>query len=202
MTLRPQASIEIHLKKLKTIYRSMDRAYRECAAYYGFDCRGCEDNCCTTYFFHYTFAESLYLLRGFQTLEEGRKGEVLERAKIMCPPSGDHYLCPLNLRGRCLLYPYRTMICRLHGLPFEVKRPNGSKEEGPGCAQFERERTLQGINYRRIDRTPFYTGLANLEGKIRAEIAPSRRFKKTIAEIIRDGGGEGDLGRSLQALMK
>jgi hypothetical protein len=203
MTLMFQASIEIHLEKTKTIYRSMDRAYRDWAAYYGFDCRGCEDNCCTTYFFHYTFAESLYLLRGFRTLEEGMQGEILERATNMCnPPSRDHYLCPLNLGGRCLLYPYRTMICRLHGLPFEVKRQNGPKDEGPGCPQFEKGRALTGLPYRRIDRTPFYTDLANLERKIRAEISPSRKFKKTVAEIIRDGGREVDLRKILQSLMK
>jgi hypothetical protein len=203
MTLILQSPLEAHLQKIKTIYRSMDRAYRDCAAYYDFDCQGCEDNCCTTYFFHYTFAESLYLLEGLRTLEEGMKEEILERATNMGNPSSrDHYLCPLNFGGRCLLYPYRTMICRLHGLPFEVKRPNGPKEEGPGCPQLEKERALKGLHCRRIDRTPFYADLAKLEGKIRAEISPSRKFKKTIAEMIRDGGREGGLRKILPSLMK
>jgi Fe-S-cluster containining protein len=190
-----------HLEKLKMIYESMDRAYKDAAVFYDFDCRGCQDNCCTTYFFHYTLVEYLYLLRGFWTLEQGMKEEIMKRAMVMCDPlKRDNYLCPLNLSGRCLLYPYRAMICRLHGLPFEVERRDGQRDEGPGCAKFEKERRLKGLPYRRIERTPFYTALANLEREIRAEIPNFRRFKKTIAEMIRDGGEKRDLARILESL--
>jgi len=195
--------IATYLEKLKTIYRSMDRTYRDASAFYFFDCQGCPDNCCTTYFFHYTLAEYLYLLQGFWTLEEGMKEEIMGRATNMCDPMRrDTYLCPLNLRSRCLLYPYRTMICRLHGLPFELQRPGDQRSEGQGCAKFEKERMLKGLPYRRIDRTPFYTDLANLEREIRTEIGYSQRFKKTIAEMIRDGGKEESLSRILECLAK
>ena len=201
MILEARVPISAHLEKLKTIYGSMDRAYKAAAGSYHFDCLGCRDNCCTTYFFHYTIVEYLYLLRGFWTLEEGMKEEIMGRATIMCDPlKRDKYLCPLNLGGRCVLYPYRAMICRLHGLPFEFKRRDGQRDEGPGCAKFEEERGLKGLPYRRIERTPFYTDLANLEREIRAEVPYFRRFKKTIAEMIRDGGKEGDLERILKSL--
>jgi len=179
----------------------MDRTYSEAAAFYDFDCQGCQDICCTTYFFHYTIAEYLYLLQGFRAFEESIKEGIWERAMNMCDPSKrDNYLCPLNLRGRCLLYPYRTMICRLHGLPFEVQRPDGQREEGPGCPRFENERTRTGLPYRRIGRTPFYTDLVNLEREIRAEVPHFRRFKKTIAEMIRDGGKKESLPAILRSL--
>ncbi len=79
------------------------------------------------------------------------------------------------------------MICRLHGLPYELWRPDGQKDEGPGCAKFEKERQNKGLPYQRIDRSPFYTDLANIEREIRQSIGFRHKFKKTIAEIIRDG---------------
>jgi hypothetical protein len=98
-----------------------------------------------------------------------------------------NYMCPLNVDNHCILYPFRTMICRLHGLPYELRRPDGKKEEGPGCAKFEEERQKKRLPYKRIDRSPFYTDLANLEREIRQSIGFGHQFKKTIAEIIRDG---------------
>lgn len=173
------------------IYSSMDRAYREVEAFYGFDCQGCRDNCCSTYFFHYTIAEYLYLLQGFSSLPDEIKDEVLQRAKEMCDSrQKENYLCPLNFQGRCALYSHRTMICRLHGLPFEVHRPDGRRDEGTACSKFEEERARKALPYRRIDRTPFYTDLANLERELREEIGYAQKFKKTIAEMLRDGGGD------------
>lgn len=201
MILEFQVPIATYLEKLKTIYDSMDRTYGQAAVFYGFDCRECPDNCCTTYFFHYTIAEYLYLLQGFWNFEESMREKILRGAMDRCDPSKrDNYLCPLNLEGQCLLYPYRTMICRLHGLPFEIQRPDGRREQGPGCAQFEEERTHKRLPYQRIERTPFYTALANLEREIRAEIPHFGRFKKTIAEMIRDGGKEEGLPAILKSL--
>jgi hypothetical protein len=198
----PPVPIDTHLKKLSLIYGSMDHAYRESAAFYDFSCRGCRDNCCTTYFFHYTMIESLYLLQGFWGLDQGRKAEIMERAvKMSDPLKRDSYLCPINEGGRCLLYPYRTMICRLHGLPYAVQKPGGQKEEGPGCAKFEEERRSKGLPHRRIDRTPFYTALANLERDLRTENGFFQKFKKTIAEMIRDGGKEENLTGILERLL-
>jgi hypothetical protein len=78
------------------------------------------------------------------------------------------------------------MICRLHGLPYILRMPNGVEEEGPGCAKFEAERVKKGLPYRRIDRTPFYTDLSSLEREVRNKVNYNEKFKRTIAEIIRD----------------
>jgi len=186
-------SIAIHLERLEKIYLSMDQAFEGLAAFYGFDCQGCQDNCCHTYFYHYTIAEYLYLLQGLFALPGEKGEEVMERARVMGDPGKkEDYLCPLNQDGRCLLYSHRTMICRLHGLPFEFRRPDGRREEGSGCSKLEDERRIRGLPYRRIDRTPFYTDLACLERNIREEIGYSQKLKKTIAEMLRDRGE--DLG--------
>lgn len=195
--------LESYLEKLRNIYETMDRAYGEAMAFYGFDCNGCQENCCRTYFFHYTIAEYLYLIRGLSTLDGGLQEEIIRRAQEMGNPGQkENYLCPLNLHGRCLLYPYRAMICRLHGLPFEVQRPDGLIDEGPGCERFEKERIRQKLPYRRIDRTPFYRDLANLEKGIRQAIQYPHRFKMTIAEMLKEGRGEKEVWRTLKAAEK
>jgi hypothetical protein len=195
--------IDTYVNKLSRIYGSMDDAYREAAAFYDFSCRGCQDNCCTTYFFHYTIIESLYLVQGLWGLGKGMKEEIMERAVNMSDPlKRGSYMCPVNEGGRCLLYPYRTMICRLHGLPNEVQKPGGQRDEGPGCAKFEEEKRRKGLPHRRIDRTPFYTDLANLERDLRTEIGFFQKFKKTIAEMIRDGGKGETLPGILERLAK
>lgn len=167
----------------------MDRAYRDSAVFYGFDCIGCRDNCCRTYFYHFTIAESLYLVQGLSTLCKTEVEEVFERAKRMGDPNHrrENYLCPLNVDEHCILYPFRTLICRLHGLPYELWRPDGQKEEGPGCIKFEEERQLKRLPYQRIDRSPFYRDLATLEREIRQSLGYHKKFKKTIAEMISDG---------------
>lgn len=179
--------MESYLLKLQDLYRRMDGAYEESQAFYGFECTGCLENCCTTYFFHYTICESLYLLKGVQGLNAPQKEMVIQRASIMChPPSKDEYLCPVNFDGRCIIYPFRTMICRLHGIPYILRMPDGREEEGPGCAKFEAERKQKGLPYRAIDRTPFYRDLSLLEKDVRDKLGYHGKFKRTIAEIIRD----------------
>jgi hypothetical protein len=94
------------------------------------------------------------------------------------------------------------MICRLHGLPFEMQRPDGLIDEGPGCERFEKERIRQGLPCRRIDRTPFYRDLANLEKNIRQAVQYPHRFKMTIAEMLKEGPGEEDVWRMLKGAKK
>lgn len=181
-------TLDVHLDRLKEIYAAMDRAYQDLADFYEFDCSGCRQNCCHTYFFHYTHAEYFYLLKGVGTLNGRLRDEAVRRARRMCEPDArSEYLCPLNLDGRCILYPYRTMICRLHGLPYEWRWPDGRVEVGPGCDRFEHQRAERSQPYRRLDRTTSYTDLAHLEARIRRILSAPPPFRKTIAEMIRDG---------------
>ena len=45
--------------QLQDIFAEMDCKYDAVAESYGFKCRGCEDNCCLTRFFHHTYLEYL-----------------------------------------------------------------------------------------------------------------------------------------------
>lgn len=102
-------------------YKRMDAAYDQVADQYNFHCTGCTDNCCTSLFFHHTFIEKAFLVHGFVQMDPVRKQEVRTRAAdYVSQTFADGHegrslklMCPLNLRGRCTLYPFRPMILSL-----------------------------------------------------------------------------------------
>ena len=180
------------LRRLKQIYAAMDRAYTRVADRYGFHCNGCEDNCCLTHFHHHTFLEFLYLLKGYRSLERRERIDIRDKADAVCTAlshaqtgKGDQpprLMCPLNSDGRCRLYRKRPMICRMHGLPHLLRRPDGRIVKGPGCKDFESHcRDKAPVAF---DRTPFYRDMARLEGELRQLIGAETRIKMTVAEMI------------------
>ncbi|MFH2060819.1 MAG: hypothetical protein ABIJ59_18255 [Pseudomonadota bacterium] len=170
------------------LYHTMDAAWNTTAKAYSFKCNGCKDNCCTSLFYHYTHIEQAYLLHGFQRLKPDKRSKVLNLAKAYCEKTFDHgdeskslkILCPVNKDGRCQLYQYRPMICRLHGLPHELNRPGNEPVKGPGCdaGQFNTK------DYVRFDRTPFYQQMAQIEIAFRQNTNLSGKLKMTIAQIL------------------
>jgi hypothetical protein len=179
-----------HLVRLEQLYASMDRSYKNIADHYGFACNGCEDNCCLTLFHHHTHIEFFHLSKGFRTLDRQRQVAIIEKAEAVCsavravekngPPL--RQMCPLNFDNRCCLYAYRPMICRLHGIPSELLRPDGQTRRTPGCASFV-ERCGQ-MAYIPFDRTPFYRDLAGIEQALRWEMPGAGKIKMTVAEMI------------------
>jgi len=176
--------------RLEVIYKKMDEKYYETANYYGFCCKGCEENCCFTRFYHHTFAEYLYLQKGFETLGSGNRGEIREKALAVCRKTAEldtagltvRLLCPINYEGMCVLYEYRPMICRLHGLPHEITIPGKGEITGPGCGEFN---TLCGEKeYLKFDRTPFYKEMAGLEKDFKEAFGISERIKMTVAQML------------------
>ncbi len=89
--------------------------------------------------------------------------------------------CPLWQDERCRLYAHRPMICRLHGLPHRLWRPDGVEQTGPGCDEFHR---CCGAAVQRLDRTPLYRQLALLEGELRQACGVRERIRMTGAEMI------------------
>jgi len=67
---------------LYDIYTTMDRAWGMTASQYGFQCEGCEDNCCTSLFFHHTFIEKAFLIHGVGQLTQKLKKKAQDRTKI------------------------------------------------------------------------------------------------------------------------
>lgn len=176
------------LGRLETLFERMDEAYGSVSGRYGFHCRGCDDNCCRTRFHHHTLLEFLLLAEGFRRLDAKLRWELKAAAAEVCreyrngAPAGARPLCPLNAGGLCRLYRCRPMICRLHGVPHEMRRPTGGRVHGPGCGAFEAR--CGSRSPFRLDRTPFYTEMADLERHLRQALGVTEKIKMTVAEML------------------
>ena len=181
------------LKRLETLFGEMNQAYAAVAGQYGFACNGCTDNCCLTRFYHHTLLEYLYLLEGLRTLESGVQQTIKKQALTVSARIDDadrrgealRIMCPLNHNEKCLLYQYRPMICRLHGIPHELQRPGGDPIKNPGCDAFFNQCHQRGqTDYIRFDRTPFYRQMVALEQELRKETGYTDKIKLTIAQML------------------
>ncbi len=180
----------VFLQRLELIFNKMDNKYNELCEYYGFYCTGCEDNCCFTRFYHHTFAEYLYMKKGLDTLAPANRKEIAQKALSICRQTSEleksglpvHLPCPLNYDGMCVLYAYRPMICRLHGIPHELALPGRERKINPGCDEFNAK--CGSKKYMKFDRTHLYAELAGLESSMKKELNISERIKMTIAQMI------------------
>ncbi|SMC52384.1 Putative zinc-or iron-chelating domain-containing protein [Desulfocicer vacuolatum DSM 3385] len=171
------------------LYEKMDAAWNETAEKYGFTCNGCSDNCCETLFFHHTHLEKAYLRQGFKRLPLSRRKEMKKKARHVIQTMAGaeekkealRIMCPANEKGRCTLYGFRPMICRLHGIPHELKRPGGQVTKGPGCLAGESR--FSG-RYHPFDRTPFYREMSLLEMQYCNAHGKTARIKQTIAQML------------------
>lgn len=190
--LRKGHGLHPFFMRLRTLYAKMDEAYSAVADYYGFTCRGCDDNCCTQIFHHHTLAEYLGLFEGLQAASHG--GEILARAVEVqkAYDEGKALICPVNQGGLCSLYAARPMICRLHGLPHEFLRPDGTVSGG-ACRRFEIIHSKGHETTRRLDRTPFYAELAMIEKDLRPVLGFTGRVRMTTAGMLLHmaAGGQG-----------
>lgn len=182
--------LDVFFRRLQAIFAEMDRKYDEVAEAHGFECRGCEDNCCLTRFYHHTYLEYLYLRLGFDQLDPSDQTIMLARAADVCRQAemadkkGQRVrqMCPLNQNGLCSIYRNRPMICRMHGIPHELRKPGQPVIGGPGCGDFDVQ--CPDSAYIQFDRTPFYLEMARLENEFKAAAGISGRIKLTIAEMI------------------
>ncbi|MBU1053173.1 MAG: hypothetical protein KKC46_05000 [Proteobacteria bacterium] len=178
------------LNRLELIYNKMDDKYNKLCSYYGFYCTGCVDNCCFTRFYHHTFAEYLFIKKGFETLDLVNRNDLKVKADLICKQTIEldnsglpvYLLCPLNHDGMCVLYAYRPMICRLHGLPHELLLPGRENKLSPGCDEFKVQ--CDSKEYMKFDRTPFYAEMAALEKDMKKALDISERIKMTIAQML------------------
>lgn len=180
--------------QLAALYSDMEAAYDEAARALGLSCQDCPDNCCDSFFYHHTYIEWAYLWEGLKALPAAKREEILGRAaayeeeseKILAEGGRPQLMCPLNEDGLCVLYPHRLMICRLHGVPSALTRPDGQSLRFPGCFR------CQGIvgeeEVSALDRTPLLQRLASLEMKW---LGPRRRalpkVKMTITRMLAEG---------------
>lgn len=179
-----------YFAELASLYDRMDQAWERVARQYGFVCNGCEDNCCMTLFFHHTHIEQDYLRFGLKQLPAARRSSLKKRAATAVSETAAalekqepvRIMCPANLAGRCILYPYRPMICRMHGIPHVIRFPGKPDHIGPGC---DAGSALFKEAPHRFDRTPHYREMARLEQAYRLKKRKTGSIRRTIAEILR-----------------
>ena len=178
------------LERLKIIYSAMDKKYQEAADYYNFYCMGCDDNCCFTRFYHHTLLEYFYIMEGYNTLVNEKQVEVKQRALEVCRKTREadekgvpvRSMCPLNVNNLCLIYTYRPMICRLHGIPHVLQRPGQGVLYASGCEVFIEQ--CQKKEPFKFDRTPFYMEMAELEKELKQAVGMTQKIKMTVAQML------------------
>jgi Fe-S-cluster containining protein len=178
--------------RLAVIFADMDQAYLISSRHYNFCCKGCDENCCMTHFFHHTHIEYFYILEGIRKLGSDLSASLFKKANeinqktISAIQQGDkiRLMCPLNSNGMCVIYNHRPMICRMHGIPHELNIPGKQTVFGTGCKAFEAQ--CEKKQYLPFDRTPFYVSIANLEKDIKQQLGIKEKFKKTIAQMLDD----------------
>lgn len=187
-------------RAIADIYSSMEEQYDMVASEIGLTCQGCTSNCCDSYFLHYTYSEWAYLWEGIRALDGETLNTIVDRAKkyvdtsqeILARGERPQLMCPLlNDDGLCSLYAHRLMICRLHGIPASMTRPDGKTLKFPGCfrcqeivqSKYQHEEEVPFMN-----RTTLLAKIATLESELlggKRHLFP--KVRKTIAEMIADG---------------
>lgn len=183
--------------RLADLYKRMESEYDGVAAQVGHTCAQCPQNCCVSYFQHHTYVEWAYLFRGLAALPQETQDRFMLRAEnnvrqcrtILAQGLRPRVMCPLNEDGLCGLYGHRLMICRLHGTPNILDRPDGVRERFPGCFRFEEKLAAKGLEETpSLDRTPLYKELAALEAAyLGKNYGKLPRVKLTLAEMMVTG---------------
>jgi len=190
--IRPFEKYVPFLAEAEKIFADMDAAYEKTAASYGFHCRGCADNCCLTRFYHHTWVEYLYLRQGFSELAPEKQKALKQQAETVMQETAFaerenrqiRVMCPLNEHGLCILYRFRPMICRLHGIAHELHPPGRNTVYGPGCEEFTKQ--TAGKDCIPFDRTRFYSEMARLESALRKQMGIADKIRMTVAEMTKD----------------
>lgn len=181
--------------RIAAIYEEIEKQYDLVAKKLGFSCTGCPDNCCDSYFLHHTYSEWAYLWQGLGELSVEKRQEferrsqeyVTQSKEILALGERPQLMCPLNDDGLCGLYKHRLLICRLHGVPSSMTRPDGQQLLFPGCFRCQ-EITGDTNDVPRMDRTQLFQQVVQVELEwlgVKRNVLP--KVKMTIAEMIIKG---------------
>jgi hypothetical protein len=135
---------------------------------------------------------------GVSLLPRARQQEIFDRAhryleeceRALNEDLRPQVLCPLNENGLCVLYKHRLLVCRTHGVPAAMTRPDGRTMRFPGCFRcqeiVESRDEQEQLPY--VERTQLLRKLAFLENELlqnRRHLLPKVRL--TIAEMLVKG---------------
>ncbi len=185
--------------EVAAIYDEMASDYADVAQKLNFSCDGCPDNCCDSYFQHHTYTEWAYLWQGFRALDAARQEELLDRSTkyiVACEAAlakeeRPQAMCPLLDEGRCTLYAHRLMVCRTHGVPASMRRPDGQILNFPGCFRCQKivkKKFVHDSQAPHVERTPLLQRLVAVEREFMGEkLHLYPRVKLTIAQMLVQG---------------
>ncbi|TKB26273.1 hypothetical protein FCL47_11105 [Desulfopila sp. IMCC35006] len=189
---------DAQLEVLEYIYHKLQLEYERVAEALDFTCTGCPDNCCDSYFQHHTYAEWAHLWLGIRRLEPEVQLSLIARAKsyleqceqALAAGQRPQVMCPLNDEGRCVVYQHRLLVCRTHGVPATLTRPDGRTFQFPGC--FRCQEIVENLDKNElpvpVERTLLLQRLALLENELldnKRHLLP--KVKMTIAEMLVHG---------------
>lgn len=179
------------IEGLEAVFAAIDRSYDTVASHFGFDCKGCDHNCCETLFFHYTILEFLYLRKGFTQMDRAERQRIIRLSEEYVREfegaadlTGKRTICSVNHKGLCALYRYRPMICRLHGVPYTLDISSKRQGHGMGCHRFMVENPRPEDGCPKIDRTTLYRKVARLEMDLRRQTHSLERYRYTVADVF------------------
>jgi hypothetical protein len=183
---------------LEKIYQELESEYSRVAGELNFSCTGCPDNCCDSYFLHHTYLEWAFLWSGFKQLKTEKQTELIERCQqyiVRCEKmrregNRPQVMCPLNEDGRCILYNHRLLVCRTHGVPATMTRPDGQILRFPGCFRCQDivDSRSEDKDPPSVERTPSLRKIVELEDELldhKRHLAP--KVKLTIAQMLVKG---------------
>ena len=187
-------------EELSAIYYILQEEYEHASAQILLTCADCPDNCCDSWFYHHTYSEWAYLWQGLRLLKEQVLTQIVEQAEDYIRQSQSQLsvgqrpqlMCPLNKDGLCVLYQHRLLVCRMHGVPAIMTRPDGQSLRFPGCFRCQEivreEYGDQEDAIPAMDRTKIFIRLAELENRfLHGQRQRVPKVKKTIAEMIVQG---------------
>jgi hypothetical protein len=84
-----------------------------------------------------------------------------------------------------MLYLYRPMICRTHGVPARLRRPDGRTPHFPGCFRCQELMTKPGSAAIEMDRTALLRRLVTLENAfLGGRPAALPKMKMSLAAML------------------
>ena len=186
------------VKELEDIYEKLQQEYEKVAGELNFSCSGCPDNCCDSYFLHHTYVEWAHLWLGIRQLDPKRQQTLIARAQSyleqcerdLAKGQRPQIMCPLNEEGLCALYQHRLLVCRTHGVPATMIRPDGQTLRFPGCFRCQEivDTRSEHEHPPYVERTQLLRKLVLLENEFldnKRHLMP--KVKISIAEMLVKG---------------